>query len=165
MTFTRKPAFVLRVAERAAHEHLFSHPWNPRSELRGVFLSRVAGLERTGISFATLPPGKESFAYHSHAAEEEWIFILSGAAVAEVDGGELALGPGDFLAFPVPSVAHNRRNDGDRPVEYLMGGETRDCEIADFPRLGRRMLRAGGVFRSVRFEEGETIDFARKPTD
>jgi uncharacterized cupin superfamily protein len=50
---------------------------------------------------------------------------------------------GDFMGFPTPAVAHHLRNPYDEDLVYLVGGENHDVEIADFPRLGKRMLRLG----------------------
>ncbi len=133
--------FILRAA--AAQEQTFSHPWNPDSEITGTMLGRALGLQRTGVSLARIKPGKESFTYHSHACEEEWIYILSGRGVAEIDGTEHEVAAGDFMAFPTPSVAHHLRNPFDEELVYLMGGENREVEIADFPKLGKRMVRRG----------------------
>jgi len=110
--------------------------------IRGATLSRLTGLERTGISFARIPPGKESFVYHAHQFEEEWIYILSGRGVAEIDGQEHEVGPGDFMGFPTPSVPHHLKNPFDVELVYLMGGENREFEVAEFPKLGRRMVRS-----------------------
>ena len=134
---------LLRAAESAAKMGVHSHPWNPKSEMRGVQLGRLAGLKRTGVSLARIPPGKESFVYHSHAREEEWLYIISGTGTAEIDGADYPVGPGDFMGFPTPSVAHHLRNTGEEDLVYLMGGENRDTEIADFPKLGKRMVRHG----------------------
>jgi len=90
-----------------------------------------------------MPPGKESFVYHSHHHEEEWLYILSGRGIAEIDGEELAVSAGDFMAFPTPSVPHHLKNPFDEELVYLMGGENREIEVADFPRLGKRMVRSG----------------------
>jgi uncharacterized cupin superfamily protein len=139
---TERPELI-RAAEAEAAMETHSHPWNPNSELTGVQLGRRAGLVRTGVSLARIAPGKESFVYHSHEREEEWLYILSGAGTAEIDGEEHEVGPGDFMGFPAPSVAHHLRNTGDQPLVYLMGGESRDAEIATFPRLGKRMVRTG----------------------
>jgi uncharacterized cupin superfamily protein len=134
---------LLRAADSAAKMSKHSHPWNPNSEMVGVQLGRNAGLKRTGVNLARIAPGKESFVYHSHAREEEWLYILSGTATAEIDGADYEVGPGDFMGFPTPSVAHHLRNTGEEDLVYLMGGESRDCEIADFPRLGKRMIKTG----------------------
>ena len=134
---------LLRAADSAAKMGSHSHPWNPKSEMTGVMLSRLTGLERTAVSLARISPGKESFVYHSHAREEEWLYILSGTATAEIDGGEYDVGPGDFMGFPTPSVGHHLRNTGAEDLVYLMGGENRDAEVSTFPRLGKKMVRLG----------------------
>ena len=134
---------LLRAADSAAKMGTHSHPWNPSSEMTGVMLSRLTGLERTGVNLARIAPGKESFVYHAHAREEEWIYILYGTGTAEIDGGEYDVGPGDFMGFKTPSVAHHLRNTGKDDLVYLMGGENRDAEVATFPKLGKKMIRLG----------------------
>jgi len=134
---------LIRAAEIAAKAGTHSHPWNPNSEMKGVLLARETGLKRIGVSLATIKPGKESFVYHSHEREEEWLYIISGTGTAEIDGEEHAIGPGDFMGFPTPSVAHHLRNSGSEDLVYLMGGESLDAEIATFPRLGKKMVRVG----------------------
>ena len=109
--------------------------------MKGAILSRLAGLQRTGVSFVRIPAGKESFIYHTHHFEEEWIYVLSGRGIAEIDGHDHEVGPGDFMGFPTPSVAHHMRNPFDVELVYLMGGENREYEVADYPKLGRRMVR------------------------
>ena len=136
---------VLRQAEETTQgEARYSHPWNPNSELHGTRLSSLPGLSRVGVSRVRLPAGKESFVYHSHYREEEWIYVLSGRGVAEIDGEEFEVGPGDFMGFPAPQVAHHLRNpNGEDDLVYLVGGEVLDVDVADFPRLGKRMVRRG----------------------
>ena len=134
---------LIRKSESDAASATHSHPWNANSEMTGVQLARMAGLNRTGVSLVELPPGKESFLYHAHEREEEWLYILSGAGTAEIGDEEHEVGPGDFMGFPTPSVAHHLRNTGTEPLVYLMGGENRDFEVATFPRLGKKMIRSG----------------------
>jgi uncharacterized cupin superfamily protein len=144
MTATAKdyrPGVLVRAADAAAAEEQFSHPWNPKSLIIGTRLSQVAGLERSGVSIARLPPGKESFVLHRHHFEEEWLFILTGRGMVQIDDSEHQVATGDFIGFPVPSAAHHLRNPFDEPLVYLMGGESKDFEIADFPGLDRRMIR------------------------
>lgn len=107
------PPTLLRARDRPA-EVSFQHPLNERSEIHGFQLSRLVGLGRTAVNLVRVPPGKESYVYHSHETEEEWIYLLSGRAIAEIDGGEYEVGPGDFMGFPTPSVAHHLCNP--RPV-------------------------------------------------
>ena len=135
--------FILTSFEITQREQPFSHHWNPKSQLIGVQLSRALGLKRTGVSIARIPPGTESFVYHSHQSEEEWFYILSGRGIAEIDGEEIEIAAGAFMAFPTPSVPHHLKNPFDQDLIYLMGGENHSIEIADFPRLGKRMIRNG----------------------
>ena len=74
----------------------------------------LAGLRRTALSLARVPPGRESFIYHSHEHDEEFLFILSGRGRAEIDGEIIEVGPGDFMGFPTPSVAHHLTNPYER---------------------------------------------------
>jgi len=139
-----KPSLnIVRAADIAAHAQEFSHPWNPRSQMRGTQLARSVGLRRSGVNFIRVPPGRESYVYHSHRFEEEWIYLLSGSAMALIDGVEYPVSAGDFIGFPAPSVAHLLRNPGPDDLVYLVGGENREVEVADFPGLGKRTVRTG----------------------
>jgi uncharacterized cupin superfamily protein len=139
-----KPSLnIVRAADIAAHSQQFSHPWNPDSEMHGTQLARSVGLKRTGVNFIRVPAGKESYVYHSHHYEEEWIYVLSGRAIALIDDVEYEVCAGDFIGFPTPSVAHQLRNAGADDLVYLSGGENREFDVADFPKLGKRMIRRG----------------------
>jgi uncharacterized cupin superfamily protein len=135
--------FLIKADEVAEGAGSFSHPWNPNSEIIGTRLSTLVGLQRTGVSLVRIPARKESFIYHSHYREEEWIYIISGRGVAEIDDEEYEVAAGDFMGFPTPSVAHHLRNPYNEDLFYLVGGENLDVEVADFPRLGKRMLKCG----------------------
>jgi uncharacterized cupin superfamily protein len=80
------------------------------------------------VNFIRVPAGKESFVYHSHRFEEEWMYVLAGSGIAFIDGQEFAISAGDFLGFPAPSVAHLLRNTGSEDLVYLAGGENREFE-------------------------------------
>ena len=139
-----KPSLnIMRAADIAAHAQEFSHPWNPLSLVRGTQLARGVGLKRTGVNLIRVAAGKESFVYHSHRYEEEWIYVLEGSGIALIDGSEYPVGPGDFMGFPTPSVAHNMRNPGPGELVYLSGGENREFEVAEYPTLKRRAVRMG----------------------
>ena len=143
MSLERKPAVVLRAAEIEQRTTTFVHPWNPRSDMRFAFLGRAAGLRRTGVNLIRVPPGKEAFAYHAHLHEEEWLFVVSGHAVVDSGDETHEVGPGDFVSFPTPSRAHQLRNVSSEDVVYLTGGEHSELDVAEFPRLGKRLVRVG----------------------
>jgi len=132
--------------ELKAHERAVTQRLNPNSHLVRTGLSRLAGLRRAHVSLGRLPPGKDSFAYHAHMIEEEWVYILSGRGLADIDGNEYEVGPGDFMGFPAPGIAHLLRNPFEDDLVYLMGGEAVPLDVLDYPTLGKRFLLhyAGG---------------------
>lgn len=134
---------LIRANQRPG-EIRFQHPLNENSEIHGHQLSWLVGLGRSALNLVRVPPGKESYVYHSHASEEEWVYVLSGVGIAEIEDQELTVGAGDFMGFPAPSVAHHLRNEGDEDLVYLCGGESNDLEVADYPRHGLRLIRRWG---------------------
>lgn len=135
---------LIRRGERPA-ELEFHHPLNPSSELRGFQLSRLSGLRRTALNWFRLPPGRESFVAHSHTAEEEWVYVLSGRGLARIGDEEVEVGAGDFLGFTTPSVVHHLRNPFGEDLVYLCGGEIRDAEIAEYPDQSMVLVRQPGA--------------------
>ncbi|MEQ8768671.1 MAG: cupin domain-containing protein [Planctomycetota bacterium] len=128
----------------SSEEFTWQHPKNPKSRLRGVSLSQHCGLERIGLHRIRLEPGAEANEYHAHHFEEEFYFVLEGRGVMLVDGEEVEVGPGGFFGFRAPSVPHLMTNPFEDDLVYLVGGERKAFEIADFPRLGQTMIRDRG---------------------
>jgi uncharacterized cupin superfamily protein len=135
----KKPLW--RASDQQAAMRPFTQKLNPNSLFRAAALSRLAGMNRSHVSLVRLPPGKDSFAYHAHLLEEEWIYVISGRAVAEIDGKEHEVGPGDFMGFATPSVPHLMRNGFDEECVYLMGGEDRPIDVLSYPNEGKRYLQ------------------------
>lgn len=132
--------YLVRSDEIAEQAAAASHPWNPNSQFTGTRLAPLCGLTRVGVSLIKVPAGKESFIYHSQEREEEWIYIISGRGSAEIEEEEFEVGPGDFMGFPT-GIAHHLRNPYEEELVYRVGGENVDIEVANFPRLGRRIIR------------------------
>jgi uncharacterized cupin superfamily protein len=47
------------------------------------------------------------------------------------------------MGFPTPSIAHHLRNPFQEELVYISGGERREMEVADFPRIGKQLVRIG----------------------
>ena len=138
---SQQPQTLIRAAEVGAlPEFPFRHPLNPRSEIHLRSLGALCGLKRIGLNLGRVPPGAESFVYHYHHYEEEFVYILSGRGLAEIGEETHEVGPGDFMMFTAPSVGHHIRNPFDTDLIYLMGGENREIEIGEFPRLKKRAI-------------------------
>ncbi len=132
----------------AAVEVGIRHPLNPNSEVYLRQLSEAVGLQRVRLTLARIPPGKESFAYHAHLADEEFVYILSGRGRAEIGDRTIEVGAGDFMGFATPSIGHHLTNPYDEDLVYLMGGERGRIEVGCFPRAGKRIIfSAGGVWQ------------------
>lgn len=144
MTRKSEPPVLIRAGDESEGLHTVRHPWNERSDITMNELARRTGMSRAIVKHAVIPPGKESFVYHAHLTDEEWVYVLEGVGVAEIDGADYEIGPGDFLGFAAPSVAHHLRNEGGAPLVLLMGGEAPAIEIADFPKLGKRKITWSG---------------------
>jgi uncharacterized cupin superfamily protein len=164
MSDTAKGALpsLLSAAELAAAPEVhIRHPLNPNSDVRLRSLGRAVGLRRLSLSLARVPPGKESFIYHSHERDEEFLYILSGRGRAEIGDEVLEVGPGDFMGFPTPSVAHHLTNPYGEDLVYLMGGEHSGLDIGSFPKVGKRIVFTetsitcfdDAQARSLRFED------------
>jgi uncharacterized cupin superfamily protein len=144
---TEQPSLIRAGTVAALTEIGFRHPLNPQSEIYMRSLSALAGLQRLGLHVARVPPGRESFVYHYHHYEEEFIYILSGRGVAEIGDQTHEVGPGDCMLFTAPSAGHHLRNPFDADLVYLMGGENREFEIGEFPRLRKRaVFSKAGVY-------------------
>ncbi len=156
MTTARK--LLVRANDQASlKETPFSHPLNPRSEVHMRSLGDAVGLQRIGFHLFRVPPGRESFAYHAHYTEEEFFFVLSGRGIVEMAGEKYEVGPGDFMGFPAPSVAHQLYNPFDEDLVYIAGGERHQAEIADFPKNEKRLVRVGMTFSFHDIEAAESF--------
>jgi len=152
-----KPRTLWKADEIRARGRAFTQKLNPASAFVGTGLSRLAGMQRAHVSLARIPPGKDSFAYHAHMVEEEWIYILAGHGIAEIDGAEHPVGPGDFMGFPAPSVAHLLKNRSTEELVYLMGGEDQPLDVLDYPHLSKRYLLVGTPQGTEFYELGTPI--------
>lgn len=81
------------------------------------FLARTEDTPRFNFSIIEISAGRvlES---HTHDAEDDAFYILSGELTFSFDDGEAQAGPGTFVLVP-PGVEHGFRNDGDVPVRML----------------------------------------------
>jgi uncharacterized cupin superfamily protein len=152
-----KKRALWRAGEISPAMRAFTQKLNPNSLFRAAALSRLAGMSRAHVSLVRLPPGKDSFAYHAHMLEEEWIYILSGRAVAEIDGKSSEVGPGDFIGFATPSAPHILRNTFDEECTYLMGGEDRPIDVLSYPKDDKRFLRMQTESGAELYELGQPI--------
>jgi len=124
-------------------EFTFDHPLNANAERHTKSISDAVGMKNIGVHLVCVEPGKETTAFHFHHAEEEYIYILEGKGLLELGDDEVEVGAGSFIGFTAPSLPHAMRNASDQDLVYLMGGERRESDVCDYPRLKKRLYRVG----------------------
>lgn len=151
--------------EQTFHLH---HPLNENSDMRIMPLSDRVGMKRMGVSLGRIGPSKEGFLPHSHAGQEEFIFILEGEGTLTIDGETALVGPGDFVGFPTDGAVHHLENQGSADLVYLMGGERTLTDVSHFPTLGKTGFWVNGAMHFVDDEHIAAFkpeDFAAKKDD
>lgn len=97
-----------------------------------------------GCSLFELPPGKRSWPYHYHAANEEAFYVLAGEGIVRGPNGEQPVREGDYVACPTgEDGAHRIVNDGDDPLRYLAVSTMVDPDVAVYPDSGKFGVFAG----------------------
>jgi len=92
------------------------------------------GLKNFGVNLTQLQPGSVSALMHSHARQDEFIYILEGRCIARLGDDEYPLGPGDCFGFPAGTgLAHQLVNRGDATVSYLEIGDRTPNERVEYP--------------------------------
>ncbi|UPV73846.1 cupin domain-containing protein [Halorussus limi] len=97
-------------------------------------LGEAADGDRLGASLYELPPGKRSWPYHYHTANEEALYVLAGSGALRLGGERTPLEAGDYVALPADeSGAHRVVNDSEEPLRYLAVSTMDDPEVTVYP--------------------------------
>ena len=110
-----------------------------RSRLR---LGRASGLTQFGVNVTTLTPGAASSMRHWHAAEDEFVYMLSGEVVLCEDDGETVLRRGDAAGFKAGAGnGHRLVNRSDSDAVYLEVGTRAVADRVEYPDVDLRAER------------------------
>lgn len=108
------------------------------------WLAAAAGGEKLGASLYKLMPGKKSFPYHFHYANEEAVFILEGSGSLRLNEELIPVKKGDYIAFPVgPGNAHQIINTSDSPLLYLCFSTMIYPDVVEYPDSNKVGVSAG----------------------
>lgn len=132
----RLPWIDTAEATRAAFpaDHDRGKQFGARAKPLGVH----AGCARLGCTLYELPPGKRSFPFHYHLANEEAIYILDGEATLRLGDREISVGPGDYIAIPAgPAHPHQLINRSSTSIHYLCMSTLQTPEVAVYPDSGK----------------------------
>ena len=140
-----KPHPLLRAADvRALPEEARPHPLDASLVRHTRSLGDAVGLQAMGVHLVRLAKGGTSSVFHRHQQDEEWLYVLSGRAVAEIGDEKHEVTTGDFLGFVAGSAAHCLHNPHDEDFVYLVSGNRQQFDICDYPRAGKRRYRVNG---------------------
>ena len=113
---------------------------------RGVQLGAAAGGRQIGCSIYELPPGKQSYPYHYHCANEEAIYVLEGEGTMRLAGRRVPIRRGDYVALVVgEDGAHQVINTSKRPLRYLCLSTMSEPDVAVYPDSCKVGIFAGSA--------------------
>jgi uncharacterized cupin superfamily protein len=97
-------------------------------------LGDLFGLTNFGVNLTRLAPGAYSALRHSHAKQDEFVYILEGYPTLLTDEGRTRLSPGMCAGFKAGSGnAHCLVNEAAEDVVYLEIGDRTPGEAVDYP--------------------------------
>ncbi len=147
--------------------HIDALPWEEaqhgdRNQWKRKRLGVAAGGEQIGASLYEIPPGKRSFPYHFHWANEEALLVVEGSGTLRLPEGQVPIAKGDYVALRAsPEGAHQVINTSDKPLRYLMFSTMIEPDVGVYPDSNKigvfpsKKDRASYVF----FRSGEAVDY------
>jgi uncharacterized cupin superfamily protein len=128
----------------ALHEHVINLSEVPVDKINapqdssfGGLCQRVGmhiGAQRLGYSFFTVPPGKAAFPYHTHAGNEEMIYVIDGQGILRFGKEELSVEAGAVVACP-PGLdyPHQLINNGAADLHYFVVSTMDYPDLSEYP--------------------------------
>ncbi|MBI3205354.1 MAG: cupin domain-containing protein [Myxococcales bacterium] len=127
-------------------------------------LGAAAGGQLIGANLTEVPPGAVSFPFHYHCATEEAVYVLSGSGTARIGDARVAVGAGDWIAFPPgPEHPHQMINDGAEPLVYLcVSASIQKVDVVGYPDSKKVAASAGTFEKPIHrwiSRQGESLDY------
>jgi uncharacterized cupin superfamily protein len=102
------------------------------------------GSRKLGFNVTVIPPGKKSWPFHFHHANEEMFFILEGRGTIRIGGARHKIARGDFISLPAGrSFAHQILNTSRAPLRYLAVSTMEATDVAEYLDSGKLGIFAG----------------------
>jgi uncharacterized cupin superfamily protein len=126
-----------------------THFLNANAKRINKSLGDKSGLKGLGFHIIEVEPGHETTEYHVHHYEDECIYILSGEATATIGEDHHPVKAGDFIGYRKGGLAHSIENTGSEVLRCIVVGERLAHDVADYPRLKKRLYRQAGLEPSL----------------
>jgi uncharacterized cupin superfamily protein len=122
-----------------------THFLNLNAQRLNKSLGDLTGLKGLGFHIIEVAPDRDTTEFHVHHHEDECVYILEGNATAEIGDKKYAVAAGDFIGYPAGGEAHNIINTGDQTLKMIVVGQRLPFDIADYPKLEKRIYRQNSV--------------------
>jgi uncharacterized cupin superfamily protein len=106
------------------------------------------------VEITRIPPGKIPYPYHTHSAQWEFYYVLSGKGVARHQDGTTAIETGDAFIFQ-PEEPHTFQNDGDEDLVMFLVADNPIGESSYYPDSKKWLVRSP----ERRLFRGEALDY------
>ena len=106
------------------------------------------------VEITRIPPGKTPYPYHSHSAQWEFYYVISGKGVARHKNGTTPIETGDAFIFQ-PDEPHGFFNDGPEDLTLFVVADNPIGESAYYPDSKKWLVRSP----ERRLMRGEGLDY------
>lgn len=140
-----------------------THFLNDNAKRTNKSLGDLTGLSNIGFHIIEVQPGHESTELHVHYHEEECVYILEGIAEATIGEQVTTVKSGDFIGYRAGGLPHKLQNIGTSVLRCIVVGQRLPQDVADYPRLDKRIFRQQGLkWNLVDFEHIVEPDAGKK---
>jgi len=122
-----------------------THFLNSNAVRTNKSLGDLTGLTALGFHIIEVAPGHQTTELHKHYHEEECVYILAGTGLATVGEQSFEVKAGDFLGYRAGGEAHTLVNNANSILRCIVVGQRLAQDVADYPRLNKRLYRNKGI--------------------
>lgn len=148
---TRSVQLVARPAEFCPNG-----PAADRFDASTARLTDRLGLKKLGCNITAVAPGRAAYPFHSHRANDELFFVLSGSGELRLGSQRHPVNEGDLIGCPAgdDTTAHQLVNTGSMELRYIAISTRIEPEICEYPDSGKvgayGGVGAGGFYHMAR---------------
>lgn len=106
------------------------------------------------VEILRLAPGQTPYPYHSHSAQWEFYYVLSGRGAVRHNDGTDPIAAGDAFLF-LPGEPHQLINDSSEEVVIMVVADNPIGESAHYPDSNKWLVRSP----ERRLMRGEALDY------
>ena len=93
------------------------------------------------VEIVRIPPSMTPYPYHSHSAQWEFYYVLSGTGIVRHADGMTPIEPGDAFVFE-PGQPHQLTNDGAQELVIMVIADNPIGESCHYPDSGKWLVRS-----------------------